>query len=787
MPFDSDRVVNSNYSRANLEPATIPSEEVSDTEPFAFVGQRASVPKDFKGLVKLVTIKGSEVLKYYLAPLTKRLDALEGKKETDPVAVAQVADLKKVVDALPAAPNIEPIKTDLKKVTDQYASLDKSKADQADLDAANAAIKALQSAIAALPKTGGGATPEQLKAVNDRIAAVEAALAVVEGIKGTLLIDDRSIFVVGSDLYGGARRLTESDVERIAQDSSNPVGRPLAALLGAGTTELIATPKQLLTWFFAISLRVWRIEIATDNANAGNRYLFVNNADQIALSSEVGQQKTIYSPSTSTGNQLVNELRFVDESPSSTVITDFYVSVTDSLEPAFAPRLTNGQSLANGDKFRYKDLIYAYAGSDELSGAWKATLVSTEGSDIARYSVLNPKLAVHSSAIAAIENKFTNLSNTKTVYTGTETLTVKTGSTVVVSGNGGIVLATPLVDGSEITLYDPYRRIKAGENTVTLTDGDRWLLADGTYSITPLTFADNPFLGGSITFKYATATKSWSSLIVYGTPLRGETTTQIGKTELDAITESIAKLPTTATTDQIKADVTKLKTDLTALDTSKADATKVTALETKVKAVEVSLKTLSDLPTSATKAQLDAAIADYTAKLKAANDAIALLPKSSVTDALTTRVTTLETTLTAEAAKIKALETAIARDNTAFYLDGGALFTAAEAIDKDFVHITTDGRIEVARNTVDSKKADGYVAGTVAVGATVQVLGTGARLPVGDFGLVGVPATTRLFLGDGGATLSNTGTGRYFQEVALVRGGLAYLRFDDVGYWVAAV
>jgi hypothetical protein len=136
---------------------------------------------------------------------------------------------------------------------------------------------------------------------------------------------------------------------------------------------------------------------------------------------------------------------------------------------------------------------------------------------------------------------------------------------------------------------------------------------------------------------------------------------------------------------------------------------------------------------------------------------------------------------------LAAIRNAIALDNTGFVLDGGALFTAAEAIDRDFVHIRTDGQIEVARNTVDSKAADGYVSGFVAANGTTQVFGTGSKFPVGDFGLVGVPAVARLYLGDGGATLTNTGTNRYFQEVALVRNGTAYLNFQDKGYWVAAL
>jgi hypothetical protein len=133
------------------------------------------------------------------------------------------------------------------------------------------------------------------------------------------------------------------------------------------------------------------------------------------------------------------------------------------------------------------------------------------------------------------------------------------------------------------------------------------------------------------------------------------------------------------------------------------------------------------------------------------------------------------------------IRNAIALDNTGFVLDGGALFTAAEEIDRDFVHIRTDGQIEVARNTVDSKAADGYVSGSVAANGTTQVFGTGSKFPVGDFGLVGVPAVARLYLGDGGATLTNTGTNRYFQEVALVRNGTAYLSFQDRGYWVASL
>jgi hypothetical protein len=127
-------------------------------------------------------------------------------------------------------------------------------------------------------------------------------------------------------------------------------------------------------------------------------------------------------------------------------------------------------------------------------------------------------------------------------------------------------------------------------------------------------------------------------------------------------------------------------------------------------------------------------------------------------------------------------------DNTAYYLDGGALFTAFEAIARQFVHIRADGKIEVARNTVDSKPADGYVTGSVAANGTTQVFGTGARFATTEFGLVGVPSTlTRLHLADGIATLSTAGTGRLIQEVAIARGGFTTLTFSDRGYFIAAI
>jgi hypothetical protein len=154
---------------------------------------------------------------------------------------------------------------------------------------------------------------------------------------------------------------------------------------------------------------------------------------------------------------------------------------------------------------------------------------------------------------------------------------------------------------------------------------------------------------------------------------------------------------------------------------------------------------------------------------------------------LTARVTANETTNATQQTDIDALKAAINTSNTAYLLDAGSLFTAHEALSKGFVHIRTDGKIEKATNTVDSKPADGYITAALAAGETTQVYGDGARFAIAEFGLVGVPSTlTRLHLGDGIATLATTGTNRLIQEVAIARGGTATLDFSDNGYWVAA-
>ncbi|MGL5064536.1 MAG: hypothetical protein ACRC62_31490 [Microcoleus sp.] len=106
----------------------------------------------------------------------------------------------------------------------------------------------------------------------------------------------------------------------------------------------------------------------------------------------------------------------------------------------------------------------------------------------------------------------------------------------------------------------------------------------------------------------------------------------VTKAELTAAVEeletSIAALPTSDQLDAVKADVTAVQDKLTDLDTDKADKAAVEAANTAIKDVDTALKALAALPPDVSQSELDAAIADYTAKLKTADDAISAANQS---------------------------------------------------------------------------------------------------------------------------------------------------------------
>lgn len=334
--------------------------------------------------------------------------------EKDPIATAQVSDLKKVVDALPSAPNIDPLKADIKTVSDRYAQLDTSKADKTALDAANAAIKALQDAMAALPPSG--ASPAQLKALNDRIAAVEAAVNTAENSKGILIGDARSIFRVGGNLYGGIRRLIEADIASLNQRDIAKIPNPYAAMNGSGASDFYNNSNQWLGWAFKTTLKLWRIEVSYTNINWANRDFRRNGTTLINLNNTAGTYTSTYRARASVGYEATSQLQFVDDGGRG-YLDNLYVSVSDPGVPAEALKIGT-YTLQVGDRFRYEDgttsVLYTYQGIDAASGAWKATPVSASyENDLAHYSVVNPRLDTHDTAIAGLETLVAGFGNTR--------------------------------------------------------------------------------------------------------------------------------------------------------------------------------------------------------------------------------------------------------------------------------------------------------------------------------------------------------------------------------------
>lgn len=141
--------------------------------------------------------------------------------------------------------------------------------------------------------------------------------------------------------------------------------------------------------------------------------------------------------------------------------------------------------------------------------------------------------------------------------------------------------------------------------------------------------------------------------------------------------------------------------------------------------------------------------------------------------------------------RIKALETAVTGanfTNEPYFVNGGALFTGTEAIGlADFIHIRdSDGKIELASDTDQSKPADGLVLTPISAGGTVKILGTGGRVSAADLGLTNVTWGQQIFLGSGGSpTYSTTGTSRREQLIGVYRNSYFYLSFNDKGYWIA--
>lgn len=116
----------------------------------------------------------------------------------------------------------------------------------------------------------------------------------------------------------------------------------------------------------------------------------------------------------------------------------------------------------------------------------------------------------------------------KTLYTTTATINAAASDSIFIDGEGDIQFPAAPVDGTEITIFDPSRKIKAGKNNVLIGAGDRWLLSTGAYGTTALTFADNQLLGGSVTLKYSAPTKAWSAYVTYGSPVQPTTTSGPG-------------------------------------------------------------------------------------------------------------------------------------------------------------------------------------------------------------------------------------------------------------------
>lgn len=122
-------------------------------------------------------------------------------------------------------------------------------------------------------------------------------------------------------------------------------------------------------------------------------------------------------------------------------------------------------------------------------------------------------------AIAVIENSLKPLIG-RTLYTTLAITNAVVGDSIFIDGEGDIQFPTAPTDGGEVKVFDPWRRIKDAKNNISLGTGDRWLLADGTYDTTQLSFTDNQLLGGSLILKYSAPTKSWSVYPIYGSPVQ---------------------------------------------------------------------------------------------------------------------------------------------------------------------------------------------------------------------------------------------------------------------------
>ncbi|MGL5066038.1 MAG: hypothetical protein ACRC62_39210, partial [Microcoleus sp.] len=118
-------------------------------------------------------------------------------------------------------------------------------------------------------------------------------------------------------------------------------------------------------------------------------------------------------------------------------------------------------------------------------------------------------------AIAVIESSLKPLLG-KTVYTTATVLNAVIGDEIHLDGEGDIQLPAAPKDGSEVRIFDRLGKMKAGKNNVLLGAGDHWLIHDGTFAESPMTFVDNQLQHGWIRLKYSSPTASWWPYIVYG-------------------------------------------------------------------------------------------------------------------------------------------------------------------------------------------------------------------------------------------------------------------------------
>jgi hypothetical protein len=180
------------------------------------------------------------------------------------------------------------------------------------------------------------------------------------------------------------------------------------------------------------------------------------------------------------------------------------------------------------------------------------------------------------------------------------------------------------------------------------------------------------------------------------------------------------------------------------------------------------------LPQSGLIAQADKAISDgYKAADTEINTAYKAADKTiaDAATALTARVAALETPST----------------NNTNYVISGSPYTAAVAIGlRSLVHIRTDGKIELADDSVQGKEANGIIDAPIAAGASGNVYGTGARFSA--VGLSGTQPGSSLFTGSGGLiSLVSSGNGRLIQQVGIFKNSLYFFDFSDTGYWLEAL